>query len=209
MNPEQRVVLLANDPQFAQMLRDATDVRLALSQPALSAPAFVAALFGDRVLSVFLLRERLFAAIDLLIQEHDPFAEATVRVMAVDYNLQPVALLRASGGPAPFPLLPARLHAGDRLVAIIALSDLERLLRRQPSSAGFAVEVTAFPLPARDWLASLVRTTAGLSAPQAQQALERLPLRLAGNLTRGQAEDMFAQLVRERITARVRAEDTT
>ena len=37
-----------------------------------------------------------------------------------------------------------------------------------------------------------------------QRALAQLPLRLAGGLTRGQAEDLLAQLERERVTASVR-----
>ena len=74
LNPRQRVVLLLSDPQLAQMLRDAANVRLAVSVPALAAPAFVAGLFGDRVLSVFLVRDRLLAVIDLVIQDDDPLA---------------------------------------------------------------------------------------------------------------------------------------
>jgi Trk K+ transport system NAD-binding subunit len=202
LNADQRVVLLFNDAQFAQMLREAADVRLALSVPALAAPAFVAGLFGDRVASVFLVGERLFAVIDLIINAEDPFAGHAVRAVAVDYRLQPVALVRPNA-PPPRPLLAARLAAGDRLVAIIALSDLERLLHRQPSSAAFAVDVYSVPLPTRGWLAGLVRTISGKTAKEAEQALARLPLRLADNLTRGQAEDLLAQLVRERVEAKV------
>jgi Trk K+ transport system NAD-binding subunit len=205
LNPEQRVLVLLTDPQFAQMLREAADVRLALSVPALAAPAFVAGLFGDRVVSVFLVQERLFAAIDLIINEQDPFAGHAVRAVAVDYRLQPVALLRP-GGLAPRPLLAARLTPGDRLVGIIALADLERLLRRQPSSACYAVDVCSFPLPTRGWLVGLVRTITGLPADEASRVVERLPLRLADGLTYGQAEDLLAQLVRERVEAKVSSE---
>ena len=109
-----------------------------------------------------------------------------MRTLAVDYRLLPVGLVPAKGEP-PRTLLNARLGAGDRLIAIIALTDLERLLRR-PSSAEFAVEVTAFPLPTRGWLAGLVRTQCNVSVAEAETALDRLPLRL-NNLTRGQAED--------------------
>jgi hypothetical protein len=202
LNPQQRVVLLLNDPQFAQMLREAADIRLAVAVPALAAPAFVAGLFGDRVASVFLLRERLFAVLDIVIGEQDPFAGAAIRAVAVDYRLVPVALVRSTG-PAPRPLLAGRLHADDRLIAIIAMADLDRLLRRQPMSAAWSVDVTAFPLPKRAWLVGLVRTIAGLGATEAEQALDHLPLRLAASLTRGQAEDLLAQLLRERVTARL------
>ena len=136
-NPRQRVVLLA-DPQFAAMLRQGANVRLAVSVPALAAPAFAAAVFGDRVPSVFLVYEKLFAAIDVLVQPQDPLADQTVGAVAAGYRLLPVAVLPAQGPPPDCPLA-ARLAAGDRLVAIISLPDLERLLRRQPPAGPCAV----------------------------------------------------------------------
>lgn len=202
LSAEQRIVVLLNDPQFAQMLRDAAGIRLAVSVPALAASAFLAGLYGDRVISVFFLRERLFAVLDLVIGEQDPLAGLAVRVVAVDYAVLPVALVRGAAPPAR-PSLSGRLEAGDRLIGIIALGDLERLLRRQPAEAAFAVEVTACPLPARGWLAGLLRMKADLPIEEADRAVERMPLRLAGGLTRGQAEDLLAQLTRERVSARV------
>jgi Trk K+ transport system NAD-binding subunit len=202
LNPAQRVVLLLSDPQLARMLRDAANVKLAVSVEGLAAPAFVAGLFGDRVLSAFLLGERLYAVLDLVVQEKDPFAGQAVRALAVDYRLMPVAVLPAEGPASRLPMA-ARLVAGDRLVAVSALKDLERVLGRQPAPRGWAVEVTGFPLPARGWLAGLVRTTEGLGAVGAEKALDGLPLRLGRDLTRGQAEDLLAQLLRERVSARL------
>jgi Trk K+ transport system NAD-binding subunit len=135
INERQRVVLLLSDTQLAQMLREAANIRLAVSVPALAAPAFLAGLFGDRVGSVFLVRDRLLAVIDLLVQPDDAcFVGQPVRAVAVDYRLLPVAVLPAQGPPPAQPLA-ARLAAGDRLVAIIALSDLGDLLRRKPAAA--------------------------------------------------------------------------
>src|SRR5207253_6307678 len=111
---DQRVVLLMADPHLAQMLRDAANVRLAVSVPTLAAPAFVAALYGDRVQSVFLVRDRLLAVIDLVIQANDPFVGQPVRAAAVDYRLLPVAVIPASGSAAGEPPA-AALAAGDRL----------------------------------------------------------------------------------------------
>jgi Trk K+ transport system NAD-binding subunit len=200
MNPQHRVVLLLSDPQFAQMLRDAAHVQLAASVPALAAPAFLAGLFGDRVLAIFKIGERLFAVLDLVIQVKDPLAGQSVRAVAIDHRMLPVALVRTDG-PPPRPLLSARLAEGDRLVALAALADLEPLLRRQPASACFAVDVTGCPLPTRPWLAGLVRTLLGCTQEQSEKAIEALPLRVSTNLTRGQAEDLLARLVRERVAA--------
>ncbi|MGH7174520.1 MAG: NAD-binding protein, partial [Gemmataceae bacterium] len=205
LHASHRIVLLLSDPDLARMLREAADIRYALSVPMLAAPAFLASLFGDRVLSVFQIRARLFAVIDLLIQPDDPFLEHSVRAVSVDYRLQAVALLPAQG-PPPVPLLVGRLRAGDRLVAIIALTDLEPLLRRQPPPAVFAIEIVGVPLPARGWLAGLLRMQRGCGEEEAAHALESLPMRLAEDLTRGQAEELLARLLRERVDAKLLSE---
>ena len=44
---------------------------------------------------------------------------------------------------------------------------------------------------------------AGLSPEQAEQAVRNYPIPLATGLTRGQAEDLLAQLTRERVAASV------
>jgi Trk K+ transport system NAD-binding subunit len=204
LNPKQRVVLRLTDPNLAVTLRDAAEVRLAVSLPALAAPAFVAALFGDRVRSVFLVEGRLLAAVDLVVAAGDGLFEGrAVRALAVDFRFLPVALLAAGGGARSRPLN-ARLAAGDRLTVIIGLTDLQRLLQREAAPAEWAVDVTACPLPTRPWLATLLQTEKGLDAEAARQASERLPVCLRDGLTRGQAEDLLYLLVRERVTGELR-----
>ncbi len=202
LNERQRVVLLQSDPQLALMLREAANVHLAVSVPALAGPAFVAALLGDRVRNILLVRDRMLALVDLEVHAEDAVLnKAPVRTVAVDYRLLPLALVPAQGPPPRVPMM-ARLAVGDRLVGLVGLADLDRLVRRQPSSAAFAVEVTSFPLPTRAWLVGLIRTQWNLSAEEAEASLERLPLRFE-DLTRGQAEELLGRLVRERVTAQV------
>ena len=130
LNPTQRVVLRMTDPKLAQTLREAANVRLAFSIPDLAAPAFLAALLGDRVRSVFLVAGRLLTVVDLSVASGDPILEGqSVCALAVDYQLLPVHLVGADRTPRPQPLN-ARLAAGDCLTAIIALTDLQRLLLR-------------------------------------------------------------------------------
>jgi len=204
LNPTQRVVLLQADPMLAQMLREEANVQMAVSVPALAAPAFLVGLFGDRVLSVFLVGGQLLAAIDLVVKDDDSFLNGqAVRAVAVDYRILPVAVLPAPGAPPASQALNARLVPGNHLVGIMALPDLERLLKRQPLPAHYAVEVTGFPISARGWLAGLLRTIRKVSNEEAETFLDHLPLCLEDNLTRGQAEDLHARLNRERVTAQV------
>jgi Trk K+ transport system NAD-binding subunit len=132
LNPNQRVVVHLSDPTLAQMLREAAGVRLALSIPHLAAPAFVAALFGDRVQSVFMAEGRLLAAVDLRVTDRDDsLCGQQVRDIATTYRLLPIAVLDRNGAIAPC-AIDCCLQAGSRLIAISALPDLERLLRRDP-----------------------------------------------------------------------------
>jgi Trk K+ transport system NAD-binding subunit len=203
LNPQQRVVLHLSDPYLAQTLREAAGINLAFSVAVLAAPAFVAALFGDRVLNVFFVGDELLAVVDLVVQPQDaPLLNQVVRALAIDYRLLPVAVLRPDGTAERQPLT-TRLAAGSRLIALVALCDLERFVRRQPVIADCAVDVTGFPLPARDWVVLMLRTCQGLSAEAADRALERLPVRLGRNLTRGQAEDLLALMAREKVSGKV------
>jgi Trk K+ transport system NAD-binding subunit len=203
LNPQQRVVVRLSDAQLAETLREATDVRLALSAPALAAPAFVAALFGDRVQCVVRVAGSLLMVVELTVPAGDAVLDGqAVRAVAVDYNVLPVAVAGADGKLSEQPLA-HRLAAGERLTVVAALPDLERLLRRERRPAEWAVEVTDFPLPARPHLALVVRARLGLTAEEADERLGRLPLELERGLTRGQAEDLLALLHRERIGARL------
>ncbi len=130
LNPKQRVVPCLADAHLAQSLRDAANIRLTVSVPTLAAPAFVAALFGDRVQSVFLLEGYLLAVVDLLVQPESFLAGHAVRAVARKYRLLPLALYGADGTAQEQPLS-GRFEPGCRLVAVISLPDLERLFRRE------------------------------------------------------------------------------
>jgi Trk K+ transport system NAD-binding subunit len=204
LNPQQRVVVRLTDPSLAETLRENADIRFALSVPTLAAPAFVAGLFGDRVLSVCLVHGRLLAVLHLRIGPQDTaLIGMAVRAVAVNYHLLPLALTAADGTQHARPL-DVRLGPGDQLAAIVALSDLDRLLRREALPADCAVDVHGFALPTRAWVAHQLRLQRGMSAEEAEKALDSLPVCLATGLTRGQAEDLLARLARERVTAQLR-----
>jgi Trk K+ transport system NAD-binding subunit len=202
LNEDQRVVVLQSEPVLAQMLREATQIRLAVSVHALAAPAFLAGLFGDRVLNVILVRDRILAVVDLVAQgSDDVLLDQSVRTIAVDYQLVPIALLPAGESISATPLL-HRFAEGDRMIAIIALSDLERLLKRQNPAREYGVDLENVPIPARPWVVSQLRLLFQCDAETAEGMLSRLPLRLGPPMTRGQAEDLIARFQREKVTVR-------
>ncbi len=134
LNAKQRVVVRVADPYLAQVLREGANVRLAMSTSALSAPAFVAALFGDRVLNLFVIAGQPLAVVELTVQADDPTLHGhLVRTLANDFRLLPVGLTGADGKPIEQPL-DRQLETGDVLTAILALPELATMLRRERRS---------------------------------------------------------------------------
>jgi Trk K+ transport system NAD-binding subunit len=199
-NPQQRVVVRLNDPLFAEAARDAADIRQAMSIPSLAAPAFVAALFGDRVQSLVTAAGRTFAVIDLVIEPGETHLEGrSLRAVVLDYRLLPISFR----GSLTDSSAEGRLMAGDRLTVVAELPDLERLIRRQPVPAASSVLVESVPTTAREALGMLVMVKQNRSMEEAERVLSKVPFTLAGGLTHGEAQEMVEQLAREGIEARV------
>ncbi|MBI3407392.1 MAG: NAD-binding protein [Planctomycetes bacterium] len=134
LNPSQRVVVRLTDPALAKTLREAANVRLALSIPELAAPAFVARLFGDRVRSIFLCRGCLVAVFDLVVREKDALLlETPLEKLAEAFHM--VVLHRiGSDGAAKSIDLDGRLAPGDVLTVIATLNDLQRIMQRETAA---------------------------------------------------------------------------
>ena len=116
-NPQQRVVVRLHDPLFAEAVRDAANVHYAMSIPAPAAPAFAAALFGDRVQTLVTAAGRTLVVIELVIDSGEThLVGKSLRALMLDYRLLPVSL----DGLLPSDITDESLKAGDRLTVIAA-----------------------------------------------------------------------------------------
>jgi Trk K+ transport system NAD-binding subunit len=200
LNPQQRVVVRLSDPQFADAVRGTADIRYAASIPALAAPAFAAALFGDRVQTLITAAGRTLVVVEFAVQEDDACLNGhALRAAAVDYRFLPVSL----NGCDPAEVADRRLKGGDRLTAVAELADLERLQRREPPPRDRRVLIDGFPVTAKEGVLTLVRTGRRCTQEEAEKAAAAVPFEVAGGLTRGEAEDLCAKLTREKVAARV------
>ncbi len=200
VNPKQRVIVRLIDPQFAEAVRDAADIKNALSVPALAAPAFAAAVYGDRVQTLVTAAGRTLVVVDLLVNDADDYLNArSLRALVLDYALLPLALT----GQDLSTVRGYRLKVGDKLTVVAELADFERLLRQQHPPATSRVLIDAFPAPAKGALATQVQVIRGCTATEADAALAALPLVLCEGLTPGEARELVEQLEREKVTARV------
>src|SRR5262249_23254509 len=131
LNSRQRVVLRLADPYLARTLREAADVKLALSTSALAAPAFVAALLGDRVLHLFRVAGKVLLVVELVVQTGDPCVDGqTVSALSQDYQLVPIRLV-TTDGQSKSQWQDHRLAPGDTLTGIMTMPNVARLLRRE------------------------------------------------------------------------------
>jgi ribosomal protein L7/L12 len=197
------VVVRITDPEFAQTARDAADLKYAVSPPALAAPAFAAALLGDRVQALWNVGTRTLAVVEFVAEPGDRVTDRTLHELMIDFKLLPIGF----AGREPFAAggIPKghRVVVGDRLTAVMEQADLERMLGPDEPPAEWAVVIDDAPLTANGELVVLVRTARGCSQQEAQQLVESKAFRVVDRISRGRAEELTARLTRERVKARV------
>lgn len=199
-NPKQRVIVRLSDPQFAEAVREAADIRHAISVPALAAPAFAAAVYGDYVQALVTVAGHTLVVIDLIVNDAEDYLNGrSLRAFALDYSLLPVALT----GCDVDALRGYRLKVGDKLTVVAELADFERLLRLEKPPAVHSVGVDDCPPTARDTLLTLIQALRHVSREEASPWLNGEPFVLASGLTFGEARELVEQLEREKVTARV------
>ena len=199
LNPKQRVVVRLADAEFAEAVREAADIRMALSIPTLAAPAFAAALFGDRVQTLFTIGHRTLAVVEITVQPNDPCLNRVSLVTAmVDYSFLPVGIV----GQEPFAQkgIPRnyRLKADDKLTVVIELTDLDRLLRRDPAPTVWSVVLEGFLPVVTETLVPIVCMARGCSTEEALTILKQPGIVVKAGLTRGAAEELQVLFLRER-----------
>ncbi len=190
MNPKQRVVVRLIDPEFAEAVREAANIQNAMSVPALAAPAFAAAVYGDSMQALVAAAGRTLVVIDLVVNDADDHLNGkSLRSLVLDYSLLPLAL----PGQDLTRVRGYRLKVGDKLTVVAELPDYELLLRLHKPPAFHRVIVEAFPSAARD----------ALLARLGKAEISTTPFTLADGLTFGEARELVEELEHDKVTARV------
>lgn len=121
-NPKQRVVVRLQENDFALAARESANIRHAVALPALVAPAFAAALFGDRVQALVTVNRRTLAVLEIVVQENEPhLLGRAVKDVCDEFCLLPLEAV--DPGKA--------LQVGHSVTVIVELAAMDRMLRRQ------------------------------------------------------------------------------
>jgi Trk K+ transport system NAD-binding subunit len=129
LHPDKRLLVRLTDPQLASLLRDAANIRLALSIPELAAPAFLAAFLGDDLRTVMLADGQLLAVVDITVRHDDALAGKSVAAWAREYRLLPLCV-RVNEQRQDRDFEAATLPAGAELTALITFRNLHSLFQR-------------------------------------------------------------------------------
>jgi voltage-gated potassium channel len=125
--PGIRVVLRMFDQNMADKIRDGFSIHLAMSQSAISAPAFATAAIDASIVNSYMVGDRLVVAQRWLVQPGGQLDGETVGSILARYHFGVVDHQPNQGPRRLFPPPEVRLAAGDRLIvqgpfeAIVAL----------------------------------------------------------------------------------------
>ncbi len=131
INPKIRVVLRMFDQTMADKVREGFNIRTAMSQAALSAPAFAMAAMDPSIANTFAVDDELLIMQRWSIRPESPLLGRAVGDLLNDYRFCTVRRQRAGAGTAElFPSATTRFEAGDELVVQGTFAALVELRRR-------------------------------------------------------------------------------
>ncbi len=127
-NSESRMVIRTYDQRFSDRIAQLFPYAHVLCASALSAEAFVAAAFGENVLSLFRLDQQTVLVTEYTIEANDTLHDRLLADIAYGYEVLPLAYRRADHDITTFmPSDDLRLHVGDRLVVLATIGGLKRI----------------------------------------------------------------------------------
>lgn len=145
MNPRIRVILRLFDQNMANKVREGFDIHIAMSQSALSAPAFAMAAHDPSIVNSFVIDDRLVVMQRWEVRAGGPLDGKPVGHVRSVLKFGVVQATRASGEAQMFPEDGMTLRGGDKLLVQGPFEALQSLRER-----GLAAELaTAPPVPAR------------------------------------------------------------
>lgn len=204
-NPESRMVIRTYDQRFSDRLAQLFPYAQVLCASALSAEAFVAAAFGENVLSLFRLDQQTILVTEYTIEADDTLHDRLLADIAYGYEVLPLAYWRAGQELATFmPSDDLRLHVGDRLVVLATIGGLKRIEKGEtaPRRWQVRIEQAITDNAIFDGAAELALIT-GCGIETARAVMADLPATLSLRLYHHQAHRLVRKLRRTQVIAQV------
>jgi Trk K+ transport system NAD-binding subunit len=116
LNPTIRVVLRMFDQNLADKMGEGFDIHIAMSQSAISAPAFAISAIEPSIVNSFIVGEKLVVMQRWLVRDSGPLAGHSVGELIEEYGITVIERRPVRGDAALFPGLDTRLERGDRVI---------------------------------------------------------------------------------------------
>lgn len=129
--PDIRVVLRMFDQNMADKIRYGFDIRLAMSESAISAPRFAMAAIDPSIVNSMVVEDRLVVMQRWKVEQDGPLCGRTIADVMSEYAFGVVERVPASGARRLFPLPNTRLEPGDEVLVQGTFQALTQL-RRKP-----------------------------------------------------------------------------
>jgi Trk K+ transport system NAD-binding subunit len=142
VNPHANLIIRTFDPRFSDNLARFLPQAQVLCVYELAAAAFAAATLGENVLNLLRLNHQTVLVAEYFIQENDPLLGLLIAEAAYGYGIVPIQYQAAN--QSKIDLMPSeeiRLGVGDRLVALVTASSLQRLELQHPLPKTWQVQI--------------------------------------------------------------------
>lgn len=116
INPNIRVVLRMFDQHMADKIGHGFNIRIAMSQAAISAPTFAMTAVEPSIVNTVVVNDQLVIMQRWAVHKHGPLHELTVIDLLQEFGFTVVERHPKVGAPQIFPPADTRLHEGDRLI---------------------------------------------------------------------------------------------
>ncbi len=130
-----RIVLRMFDQNMANKIREGFDIKLAMSQSAISAPAFAMAALDTSIVNSFVVQNRLVVMQRWQVREGGPLCGKTVGQAMAAFSFGIVEHRSPGGPPRLFPTPDVKLQDGDELLVQGAFETLMELKSRAVAAA--------------------------------------------------------------------------
>jgi voltage-gated potassium channel Kch len=201
-NPDCAIAIRVFNSKFGESISRLVPYAKVLSAYELSAQAFVAAAFGENVVSLIRLNEQTVLTTEYQILEGDTLCHLLLSEIAYGYGV--VAILHQPAR-APFRLMPSddiRTAVGDRLVLLGTIEALQNIDRGERILPNYWIEIQkALNRDAIFDGERAISRIAGCTINDASQVMRHLPQRLSIPLYSHQAHRLIRELEKAQVVA--------
>jgi Trk K+ transport system NAD-binding subunit len=204
-NPGANLVIRTFDPRFSENIASLLPFARVMGAYALSAEAFVAAAFGENILSLFRLNNQTTLVAEYCIKAGDTLNSKLLSEVAYGYGVVPILYQKAIGDPAKFmPSDDIQLAPDDKLIVLATIDELQKIERGiiLPKNWSVRVEKTLSVDAAFDGAAVIMRIS-GCDMATARSVMSQLPQTLPCPLYKHQAQRLVNELSKAQVMAHV------